>query len=392
MEFTQPIGPHRDLIDQTFLYVDEYTRVVAFVPIELLYSETTESSKSKAKNISSEWEYHHSKHENLPIAKFWPHRNLYRFFIYGTEMPAEYLEWYEKTFSTRNIPALKASDILNKRYNEFVFMQQELSLNGLFYFIENPVPANWNSRGYFNLTDGHHRSVFLLEMGLRFVPVSMERKDYFAWRNDEAAISVQNVIMETNRHDFYTPILNPFYIKLSAYRDNFNKSRLMRVMEAMKNIRLNGKRVLDIGSNMGYMSQHFYREGAHVVCLEPDMFHLQLANELQNLSYSKCEMYQTPFEEYDADQPFDICVLLTVFYHIIRKGSDWDKFIGKLNQYVESLIIWESGDDYVYEKEFIISNTKFKHYKHLSYTYGTGKLRELGIFIIDPHYLDSPTE
>ena len=47
------------------------------------------------------------------------------------------------------------------------------------------------------------------------------------------------------------------------------------------------------------------------------------------------------------------------------------------------MIIWESGDLCEEEKKYILQYTKFRNYKHICYTYATGKLRELGLFMTD---------
>lgn len=49
---------------------------------------------------------------------------------------------------------------------------------------------------------------------------------------------------------------------------------------------------------------------------------------------------------------------------------------------IDKFILWESGDNPEAEKADIMSNTKFKHYSRLTSTYGTGKVRELGIFSV----------
>ena len=377
------------------MYVDDENRPVVYVPIELLFTERVESVIRKATQVTEEWIAVTKLYENTPLIKLKPHRDLFRFFIDGSIIPNEYQKWYKDIFFTRNFtPDLDENELLQKRYNEFVFMQNELALNGLKFFIETPAKAEWNTKGYFNLADGHHRAVFLIEMGLRFVPCVLNRDDYFAWRNDLIAVEVQNIILETNRNEFYTPIYNPFYLnEKNICRDNFCQSRLVRIMTAMQNQRLHGKRVLDIGSNLGFISLHFFREGANVVGLEPDEAHYQLAIALQNLCYGECEIKQTTFEDYQTDKPFDIAIMLTVFYHyfnnpILMDENIRDRFIDKINENITSLIIWESGDDYEREKEYIRTNTKFKYYQHLSYTYRTGKLREMGMFMVDPHYLN----
>ena len=74
--------------------------------------------------------------------------------------------------------------------------------------------------------------------------------------------------------------------------------------------------------------------------------------------------------------------MLTIFYHFYSIPLIRDKFIDIINNHVNLLLIWESGEDFNNERQYLLEHTKFKKFTHLAYTYGTGKMRELGIFSI----------
>ena len=50
------------------------------------------------------------------------------------------------------------------------------------YFIDTPSPAKWNKKGYFNLTDGHNRCIFLYKNGYKKLPIIVNGTDYFLYK------------------------------------------------------------------------------------------------------------------------------------------------------------------------------------------------------------------
>ena len=364
--------------DRSFIRLDEKGLVCAFVPIELVFTETTESSQSKHKHITDEWIEYQSVYENIPIMKLKPHIELFTYFAHGTTLPDSYFEWYNKIFTTRGLtPDINATQILEKRSSQYVFMQNGLINN---YFPNHPPKAVYNQNGYFNLTDGHHRIVFLFIKGFNKVALCMTKRDYLNWRNDNALSPVLSIIEKTSRNDYYTPIHNPFFINTPAYRETTSKSRLHHIVSFFMEERMRNRKVIDIGANLGYFGNHFCREGAEVICLEPDTHHHSLACSLKDLIRSGCVFRQEHFEYFEYNGVFDIGIMLTVFYHYYNNIETRDKFIDNINRYIKSYLVWESGENYDEEREFLLSHTKFKKFHHLAYTYGTNKIRQLGVF------------
>lgn len=355
--------------------------LVAWIPIELLFSERTEDNYLDV--YTEEWIAQNKRWENIPMIAFSPYRSLYLFFLQGQNYPTLYCKWYQKLFTSRGEDSgCTDEQLIEQRFYEFRVMQQALN-KGMDFFIENPASAKWNPKGYFNLIDGHHRTSFLYCSGLSRIPVQITRKDYELWCNTEKANIVHDFILEQARDEFYQPILNPFFLNLHAYREEVVKSRLHHLLEAFNGRRFQGKKVLDIGANLGFMGQAFYRMGADVTMLEPDSNHCELLKRLNNLLYTQCEVVTEKFEEYDSEKRFDIAILLTVFYHYFLDEALRDKFCQNLDKHVLQMVIWESGNCPEEEKEHIRRHTKFRNYRHLGYTFATGKFRELGFFIAD---------
>lgn len=358
--------------------------VVAWIPVELLFSERTDDyvSRTNFKTATKEWRLFHSQYSDIPLVGFEPHRTLFSFFRNGDAYPRKYLDWYQSVFVTQGLAVpLSDVEILKKRFREFRIMQSELN-KGMQFFVDLPAKATWNERGYFNLWDGHHRSMFLYVSGCSKIPVQISTLDYEKWSNQDSAIKLKELVASQKRVEFYQPIPNPYFLNLNTNRDNFCKSRLHHLMEYFNATKFAGKRVVDIGANIGYFGSHFARLGADVTMVEPDLAHFELAKQARDLLHIKCQIVNQKFEVYEDFQHFDMAILLTVLYHYLSNEQIKRLFFEKLNEMVDEMIVWESGDDPDYEKTQIIENTKFKNYTHLAYTYATRRFRELGLFSV----------
>lgn len=354
------------------------THVVAWIPVELLFSECAEDNVLD--NFTEEWKVQNKEWENHPLVCFKPYESLYRFLMRGEEFPSVYCEWWQRLFTSRGMNSgLSDEELIEKRFREFMIMQGELN-KGMDFFIHHPSVGHWNNRGYFNLLDGHHRASFLYNSGLRKIPVRIPKGDYEAWLNTEVAKKVHSIIEKQDRFEFYQPVLNPYFMNLHPYREDYAKSRIHHILEYFGNTRFRNRTVLDVGACLGYFGQMFARMGARVTMIEHDPIHFELLSELNKLLYVDCEAVMQPFERYEPKQTFDIAIMLTVFYPYMEDEAVKMKFLENINKYVKGILIWESGDRAEYEKEQIMKYTKFKMFEHLCYTYATGKFRELGIF------------
>lgn len=355
--------------------------VIAWLPVELLFSERAEDNVLDV--YTKEWKEQNREWENHPIACFVPYRNLFQFFMRGDQLPTEYCRWWQRLFTSRGmVSGMTDEELIEKRFREFMIMQNELN-SGMEFFVNHPAIGKWNPKGYFNLLDGHHRTSFLYYSGLRKIPVQIPRKDYDCWCNMNVATAVHAIVKKQERFEFYQPILHPYFLTLHPYRENYAKSRLHHILEYLGHTRLTGKSVLDIGACLGYFGQMFARMGADVTMIEHDVIHYELLNELNKLLHIKCEAIMLPFEDYESEKEFDIAFMLTVFYPYLEDDDIKMKFLYKINKYVKSILIWESGDTPAFEKGQIVQHTKFKTFQHLCYTYATGKFREMGIFFAE---------
>lgn len=369
--------------DVAFIKKIGVSHVVAWIPVELLFFERTADVVQD--DYTESWEECHSEWQDLPVICSRPYRNLFEFFLTGKTLPYVYYKWWIAMHTARGESiSITCQELIEKRFREFQIMQRNMN-RGMDFFIEHPAMAKWNIKGYFNLWDGHHRVAFLYHSGVKRIPICVTKEDYEKWLNTDKARKVYDLINKQNRFEFYQPILNPYFVDIRSYREDFTKSRLHHILEYFGNRRFAGKKVIDIGACLGYFGQMFARLGAAVTMIEYDPVHYELLCELNKLMRVSCKNIKLPFECFDTDERFDIAIMLTVFYPYLKDGKVKKEFLNRLDKYVSTALIWESGDEIEMEKDVIIQNTKFKYFKHLCYTFGTGKIRELGVFFADEH-------
>ncbi|RAR44576.1 bifunctional 2-polyprenyl-6-hydroxyphenol methylase/3-demethylubiquinol 3-O-methyltransferase UbiG [Paenibacillus sp. MDMC362] len=353
------------------------------VPIELLFTDlVTEEGKKDIQNYTDRWYEHHKLSADMPIMRFNSHKSLYRYFMNEQASPSAYLDWYKKIYITRGIePPLKDEKLIAFRKDQFHMMKADLSSSGDFLHINPPLVKFNRAGGYFNLKDGHHRSTFLYCQGKRRIKVKMSNEDYIYWMNIEKLSEVDKSFHRHQRSLIYTPILHPSYFHLKSERDQTYPTRLDVIMDFLGSRSLRGTKVIDIGCNIGYYARHFAREGAHVTGLEPMDEHYDLALRLNRLEKVNFNLLPDRFESSSRLQRYEIGLLLTVFYHLMGDRVIRNAFLRKINQCVTDMLFWESGGEPETEKSLLLQNTHFTRYVKLAATSGTGKVRELGVFL-----------
>lgn len=357
--------------------------VICAVPVELLFSDIDVKSSNTEHLILSytdAWYEHHLRYSDLSIMRFEPHRELFRYLSGQSASASPYLDWYRNIFVTRGLdPPISPTELLRQRKEEFENMLGELAKKSSFFY-DHPIEVRYNPSGYFNIKDGHHRASFLYCCGFRKVFVQMSAKDHKRWVNTKQAAAVKRTIEAQQRRLIYTPILNPAFYGWRSERDENYPTRLDYMLQYLGPHHLRGARVLDIGCNIGYHARCLTREGAIVTGIEHDPVHCELLEKLNDLERTHFDWIEASFENTEPGS-FDIGILLTVFYHVMKKEDVCDAFLSKLNASVSQLLFWESGGDPEAEKKLIFDNTDFAYYEKLADTFGTGKYREFGVFL-----------
>ncbi|WP_334072756.1 MULTISPECIES: class I SAM-dependent methyltransferase [Paenibacillus] len=362
--------------------------VTTEVPIELIFTDVDVRTANKEHTIPSfteEWFAHHKVYSDVSLMRMEPHQELFRYF-YGETLasPEPYLDWYEGIHRLRGIvPPMEREGLLNQKRMEFENMRFYLQ-NDPSYFTDHPPQVTYRTPGRFNIQDGHHRAAFLYCSGLRRIPVRMPRADYERWMNPEALEDTLHTMAVQQRDLIYTPILHPRFYEMRSERDEFYKTRLDVILEYLGPRNLKRLKVLDIGCNIGYYARHFTREGARVTGIEPDPQHTDLLMQLNRLERADFELVCEPLERLVGLQGYEVGLLLTVFYHFMGDPDLSERFLGIVDCAVQGLLFWESGDRIEEEKSLLFKHTGFEDYVKLADTFGTGKYRELGVFLKRP--------
>lgn len=217
--------------------------------------------------------------------------------------------------------------------------------------------------------------------GVRQVPARMSVRDYEYWKHTNAVNEVTEVFSRHLRTLIYTPILNPHFMHLKSERDDDYPTRMDLIMEYLGASSVRGKRVIDIGCNIGFYARHFTRQGAIVTGYEPLAEHYELARQLNVLERVHFDLKEEQFERSILTDTYDIGLLLTVFYHVMDDLPVREAFLRKLDQSVTGILFWESGAEAEKEKSILLVGTHFDRYEKLADTEGTGKKREFGVFL-----------
>ncbi|CAO4183189.1 methyltransferase domain-containing protein [Methylorubrum extorquens] len=350
------------------------------VPVELLFTEDWRVTGAHVESTTPAWLEHNSIYSGTSIGRLWPHQRLFEYFRQGFNVEQlSYVKWHQDNFRLRDLqPPFNDHDLLVFRFEQFRKWNEILDTEG----VKSPeftLPVRFDEKANrWMLVDGHHRSAFLRTSGVRHVQVTAIGKDWETWHHLAGVEAVHSVIDAQRRTEFYTPILHPEFQALKPLRDFAYKSRLDYIVEFL-GPRCRSGTLVDIGSNGGFFAHHFMREGFNVVGFDPDPNHHALATALSMLYRLPATFEDVPFQDASNNHRFDGALLLTVLYHFLEK-QEHRPLLAKLDALVEHFVIWESGSRPDDEKRQICDHTKFIHYVKIANTYGTGRMRELGIF------------
>ncbi len=224
-------------------------------------------------------------------------------------------------------------------------------------------------------------------LGKSWLRVSLPEDVHAKWAARDTR-ELDEIVARTSRRVFYNPIDHPGYRKARvARRDSVRLDRIRALLGPLGP----GLRGLDIGCNMGYTSHHLQRQGFRMTGVDFDEDHLAVAEALNTTYGLDVKFVHGYFRQFEADGPFDITVALTVLYHMFYRQEEqnmpeqarMDKTatLQKVDALTRHALLWESGPEPQREIDFIRSNSGLCDYCSLSRTQGTGKKRELGVFL-----------
>lgn len=353
----------------------------ADVPIEILFTEDLSRVGKTVPHETVAWKRHNRIWADQPVSRLLPHVQLFDYLLgrEGAGYPVAYVDWYNNLFTLRGLaPELDEEHLLDFRHRHFREAHHHYQRVG-------PSAAEFvldvvfmPQSGKFYVLDGYHRLMFLYAMGARRIRCRMSSADRDAWLRLEAAHELAALIARQGRRLVYTPLLHPDFYDQVPERDFAAPTRLELIHRFMGAVRFEGP-IADIGSNIGHYTHALMREGADVTGFEPFAGHHALAEGLSKLYGLDASFRQAGFEACSNNDVFTGALMLTVFYHVMARGEEAG-FLRALDNCVSDYVFWESGHDPEAEKILITGRTHLSHYRHIAWTFGTGRHREFGVF------------
>ncbi len=245
-----------------------------------------------------------------------------------------YWQWMKASCSLRgqfhNISA--DAPLLDLRLAKHVWQKAQI-----FDFVRDEyssAPDRWiqvdtpSGKFEFELVDGHHRVAAAKAAGKVWIPAlcmdeSIEAKWEKTSRHAEKIASYLPNVTEAGDPSkvLYSPILLPAFSSFQVRRPGGD--RLDAIWRYLKDYDLKNKRVLDIGSHVGFFSLHFLRKGARVLGVDRNPSAVEISKyHVDAYEYEGGTFRTGDFDSLANEEPFDIVLLLCVLHHTFREGGE----------------------------------------------------------------------
>ncbi len=273
------------------------------------------------------------KYADIPLVAYVPYDKLFDYLQGEDNEVEEYLNDYGVN-SCNYSHSFKNSDILIQRESLYHVWEEQMQ-NNMDFFVSSAPLAEWNSRGYFNLLEGQHRTLFLIKKGIYFVPIRVSKKDY-------------QKIYKINFSQLVVDKISSFGVMLDTlFLKNNKKLFLTKIMvDFQKRIKRDiyyGKSVLDISMEVGYYGINFYKMGAiKVTICNEDLLERDCIEKYIQKYYSTDNIQLMEHLDYERLSEYELILLL---------GNS--KFVNKYKKYVFSNLA-----KYQYENILFTCNTE----------------------------------
>ena len=246
--------------------------VTVLINLEILHSVSYDLCEGDKTKIFSKPEY-----RDINIAQH-PYNDLYSFF----NVESDSLHRYFGTLELKREEDEKREE-LNKRENLYRIFKTELQ-KGMNFFVSSAPMVVMNPKGYFNLAQGHHRTLFLLNEQYTLFPVKMKINDFKVWCNNKVYEELKNWILEKGIEKTYAPIPHPGMLDFLAEHERFGRTRMQKILNTIKDI--SGRTVLEYGPTEGYFSRVLVRAGArNATYVSEDLIMINTAEIICKLLY-----------------------------------------------------------------------------------------------------------
>lgn len=262
--------------------------------------------------------------------------------------------------------------IIRDRESLYVDLQNKLS-RGIDFFVEAATNVAWNSKGYFNIIGGNHRTIFLQHKGYVFYPVRMEKQDFIIWKNEECLSDLTQYIRLNEIEHTYVPIPHPFFLNFPYLRETGGDTVLSNILRYLGPIRLEGKNVIDVSQYEGYFARIARRMCAQRVLFYSDTKRINyLAEKIFKLLHLKdIEVVDNRHDLKQACNNADILFGMLNTEELVN---------GNYLQYFSGILFTEfytSNEKFVKK---VISNTQMNYYEMLHREVYDGEMLEIGVF------------
>ncbi|MBA4507798.1 hypothetical protein K8O91_12475 [Clostridium sporogenes] len=361
---------------KSFLIKDDNLEIITYLPSELIFTE-------KKKNINvldnkfSKY-YDHSVYFSIPAI------SLFNTFEGKINYDLDnYIEFYKTSHSKfSHIDNDEAMRHINDRFKVYNYMSLALNINKGF-FEKNPVKVEWNDKGYFNIIDGYHRTVFFLVKNLYKIPCKIKKSEYEKFINMKKLelctnYMKRNKIVSTNSH-----ITHPYFYFYKNKQQNIASRKLASICYylAQQNIDIKKQTLLDVNSDISYYTQFFSRMGLNVVSIEKDIIKFNLAKLLNELFYcNSIKMINNDISEVNDLKQCDISLMISFTNKCIYTESGIE-ILKKVDKLTKKMMFWESSYNYKHEVKWILENTTFTNYINIEKFFGERGFSQLGVFI-----------
>ena len=173
-----------------------------------------------------------------------------------------------------------------------------------------------DAKGRFHLADEESKSrvAYLLEKGLTKIPIKVVERD------PEWTAFVKS--LTNSKRTIYQPITHPDFQDFRVARGS---ERLEMIAEDLQGQDLKGKKVLDVGSCLGYFARWFNKQGAHVEGVEEYRSFFNACQKLNDVKGTGVEYHQKDIRKWlqstGKDKLFDIILCLSVIHNIAQSGD-----------------------------------------------------------------------
>ena len=145
--------------------------VTTIIPAEIVYTNPKWVCAGRSELL---------KYADIPLIEYTPYIELMKW-LFGEEADlTEYLNDYGVNSCKYN-NEYTDNTILNRRKQLFELWEKHYAANDKLFEDSAPL-VEYNLKGYFNLLEGQHRSLFLIKKGCTMIPVRMKKSDFEKWQ------------------------------------------------------------------------------------------------------------------------------------------------------------------------------------------------------------------